>query len=603
MKVKSATLIAVFCISRAVFGAVSSEAAEPSGGGFSEKQGAPAPPSPVLSTDAPLIPDELKEKVVSLEDETERLVKYLADQGPHVIPVPETPGEVSSETPKSLPPRINIYKELARIRALKHVKKSDKTAQRVYRDYKLNEGDSLYRVAISDKLLTIDEMGDIAVTNSLPARAIYKKVDVARAKLAEARRALFPTVQAVTEFNGGKAQGNSTNLGGRLYKGKNRKLNVSQPVFYGGELVMTVKQAEANLKSTEEEYRKGTVELRLQAKSDYYSAVKSEYNLYYQQKVLEETETIYKRVRQERQKKVVSEIDYMNVESQYYQVFFQVESSKNDLISAKLALFHTMGVDPEEELALDLHLNFKKVELDLHEALETALARNSEIRIKEYALDSALLGIKIYKAKKLPKVDLRGSFGYLGEVFKDTQAIASDNHDLDLEKEWFLGMTASMPLGPNSISYEQVKHKYGPTILALTGSEDWKHKIAFNLFDSLSDITDEKNAEAAYLQALADLDKAKNDAINQVKEEYYNLQKSLIQIDSSLAKMRFQKKQMAAYRYLVGLQEQPVSSLIDGLIDHAQEEFAFIGAVADYHMAVASLNVAMGDPEHFQSRP
>ena len=190
----------------------------------------------------------------------------------------------------------------------------------------------------------------------------------------------------------------------------------------------------------------------------------------------------------------------------------------------------------------------------------------------------------------------------LGEVHKDTQKIQEDNADLDLEKEWFLGFGVSMPFGPSTLTYEPIKHKYGPTVIALTGSEDWRHRLSFNLFDKFSDITDEKNAQVTYLTAQAELEKAKNDTIIKVKDEYFNLKKALIQINSSLSKIRYEEKQVEVTRYLAGFQENTTAQLFENMIELAQSKFSFVQAVADYHVAASALGVAMGDPYYFETK-
>ncbi|HTL70571.1 MAG TPA: TolC family protein [Candidatus Eisenbacteria bacterium] len=555
--------------------------------------------SPTLETkDAPPA-----EKTVSpLEEETERLMQLMIDRGYARLAQDE---KDIKNAAIEFPPQNTLiapaYDEISKMKALEP--KPDRIIYKMYQRHKLKEGEDLYRVAVADKILTLKEAIDVGVANNLVLRAQLKKVEVARAKLSEARRALFPTVAGVVEFTGGKAGASGTNIGGRLYKGKSYKVNVQQPLFYGGELVLTAKQAESNLRSAQAEYEKTKGEYLTAVNIAYYGVVKAEYNTQYQTTLYNEVETIYKRARLERQKKVISDIDFLNAQSQYHQIFFTLETVKNDLLSAKLSLFQALALDYDDDAQLDLHLEFKKVDVDLEDVLDIALHNNADIRMKELALESAELGIKIYKAKKLPKLDLRGSMGKLGEVFKDDKAIADDNMDLDTEREWFLGFGGSMPLGASSVEYETIKHHYGPTALALQGSEDWKHKITYNLFDKFAEITDEKNAEATYLQAVADSDKARNDTILKVKDEYYNMQKALIQIDSSLSKLRYQEKQVAASRYLASFGEVTAAAMFETLNELATAKFSFIQAAADYHLAVAALNGAMGDFDHFQSRP
>ncbi len=465
----------------------------------------------------------------------------------------------------------------------------------------ISDGEALYKVAVSDGTLTLKEAIPIALASNLQARAAKKKAEVARAKLTEARRALFPTVQAVIEVNGGKAQGSDSVPAGRFYKGENQKINISQPLFHGGELVLTVKQAEANLRLSEEEYKKTKNEFIHQVRTAYFGAVKQEYNLQYQISLLNDVSAVHKQVREAYLQKLISEIDFLNVDSQYNQVYFQVESAKNDLLSANLLLRQNLSLMSDEPLPIDLKIRYQKVEPDFDELLKIALGQNPELRMKEFALESAAYGVQIYGAKKLPRIDLKGSYGMLGEAFHDTEAFTNHKADNDLEKEWFLGVQASMPLGPNSLEYSQIKHQYGPTILSLHGSEDWSHKVAFNLFDKFSDITDEKSAEAAYLQAESDLQTARNNLLSQLRDNYYNLKKALVQMDSAVAKIKYQERQSAAARYLVGLSESPPSSLLESLIELTSHKFSLIQAVTDYELAVSNLNLSTGDPNYFET--
>lgn len=487
-----------------------------------------------------------------------------------------------------------------------------------YKEKKPTDGEMLYRVAVSDNKITLREAIDIGMANSIQLKALEKKVEAAKAKLTEAKRALYPTVQGVVEYNGGLANTESDNGAGhgRFYKGNNKKINLTQPLFYGGELRLTVKQAEANVQSTEAELKKAKVDTVHQVRTAYFGAVKSEYNLQYQNDLYREINEIHQRTLKEHGQKIVTEIDFLNVESQYQQVTFQVESAKNDLLSAVLVLQQTLSLPSDSNLPMDLHLKFIKITPDMDEAIDMALKNNPDVLVKWYGYESAKYGVQVFQAKKYPHIDLKGSYGYLGEQFQDSTAFGTFdadhdgsfnttgiNHDIDPEKEWFLGVQSSMPLGPNSVEYSQVKHKYGPTILALTGSEDWSHKFTFNLFDKLADITDEKSAQAALLQSQSEYEKAKDDVTLKIRDDFYNLQKSLIQIDSSSAKMRYQEKQNGVLRYMVGIQESQIQNLLEGLIEMAQSRFSFIQAITDYHLAVSSLNQSIGEPDYFDAEP
>ncbi len=541
-----------------------------------------------------------QEKSSSLKKEAENLIEELSKKSP----APTTLGEFPAAQKES-GIRIPVKREppLGEVKPspVKPQKKQDKKApgKRWFwsiaqpsglwpasygNQYQFTEGQSLYRVAVSDKKVTLKEAIQIGVANNIELEALKKKVEVAESKLMEAKRALFPTLQATLDVNGG------INVN-QFYKGESRKVNINQPLFYGGELVFTMKQAEENLKISKAEYKKAHNEFIHQVRIAYYGVIKAEYNAQYQMELYERVHGIYKKVRAAHDQKLIAEVDFLNTESEYQQVYFQVESSKNDLLSADLVIHQTLGLDNNDLLPLDLKVQFKKIEASMPECSQLAFQNNPEVQAKEWALSSAGLGVKIYKAKKLPRVDLRGSYGMLGE--------AHERVSNDLEKEWFMGVHASMPLGPNSVEYDQVKNVFGPTVLALTGSEAWRHRATFNLFDKLADITDSKSAEAALLQSQSDYQKAKNDITVKLRDDFYNLQKSMIQIDASVSKMRYQEKQNGILEYLLGIQETTTANYLEGLIAQAQNKFTFIQAVTDYNLAVSSLGVSMGEPYYF----
>ena len=159
-----------------------------------------------------------------------------------------------------------------------------------------------------------------------------------------------------------------------------------------------------------------------------------------------------------------------------------------------------------------------------------------------------------------------------------------------------------MPFGPNSVEYEQTKHVYGPTVLALTGSEDWRHHMTFNLFDQFGRLTDEKQAQYVLLQAESDYKDVTNEVTLRLRDEFYSLQRFLIQIDSSIAKLRYQNKQISILEYLLSLQETSPSNYVDNLIAQVQDRYAFIQAVADYNVALSGVGLLIGDPFYFENQ-
>ncbi len=535
-------------------------------------------------------------KSLHMQKEAETLISELAKQGAPSVDSKEIasnqkivfPSPRSFETKPGLEPKKTwVFNPMPKFLGFNR----DDT-------YQLTDGKALYKVAVSDGKITVREAVNIGLANSIQAQALSKKIEVANAKWTEAKRALFPTVQFQYEDNGGRDPSTGNNRA--LYKGRNIKANLTQPVYYGGELVLTAKQAEENFKAAKMEYQKAKNELVQQIRTAYYSVVKTEYNVQYQNAVLKDVAALYKTVKSAHDQGYIAEVDALSVESQYQQANFTVDSTHNDLLAAYLTLRQAMNLDSTDDLPLDLKLELKKISPNFSQLLELALKNNPDILAKELAFLSARDGVEIYKAKKKPHFDFRGSFGRLGEHRTDSDSEAVEEREkLPQRREWYAGIHGSMPFGANSGEFDMIKHQYGNTISAFQGSTDWRRSWKFNLLDKFSDITDEKDAAAKFLQSEADWQKSRNDAIFKLKDNFYSLQKALIQMDTSVAKIRYQEKQNAILKYTMSFQEATPGNYLEGLIEQASNRFAFIQAVTDYHLAVSNIGVTCGDPFYF----
>lgn len=447
--------------------------------------------------------------------------------------------------------------------------------------YQPPEGVLAYKVAVSDGLVTLEEAQEIAVKNSVLLASMQKRVKGAERKLTEARRALFPTISAEAVANGGIVAGDA-------YQGESWKLNLSHTVFDGGELIFTLKQAEANVGSDKAKYAKERLELVHRVGEAYRGVVTADYNLAYQDSLLAEVDEIKARTDEEHNEKLIPEIDYLEVGSLHNQVIFQKVSAESAYLQAKLILAQELGIDPSLPTPLDTVLGVKEIPLDLEVVRRTAQKHNWDIRLKELAAEGAFYNVKVFDAKKMPKIELRGSMGLQGE-----SSVGAGYHN-DLENEHFIGIEGSLPLGGNTIEYGYTRRFFGPTVLSLTGSEDYRHRVAFFLLDKLADLTDADIAKADYLVAKDEVQKERVNTDVRVHEAFYDYKGALLQIDTSLSKIKFREKQVSILKVLASLEESKVSSLVNEMMALSEDRFAYVKAVAETHDTLSNINRLIG---------
>jgi len=471
--------------------------------------------------------------------------------------------------------------------------------------YRPPEGVIAYKIAVSDQVITLAEATDIGLKNNVQLIGYEKKIKGAERKLTEARRAMFPSLSGETTRSGGT-------IGGTVYIGESYKINFSQPVFDGGELLFTLRQAQANVESDKAKYGKERAEYLYRVHEAYRGTVGADYNLSYQSALFDEIDQVKVRVDKEYGLKLAAEIDYLDTLSIHNQVNFQKESAGSDLINAKLILAQEMGLDPDLPLPVDTSLKYAEIPLDVPTIRHLAREHNWDMRIKDIAVKGAYYALKIFSAKKMPKIEMRGSFGLGAEQALSSTSTNSfggvdsepiNGVSLDLENEHFIGFEGSIPLGPNSVEYGYSRRFFAPTVSSFLGSEDYKHRAAFNLFDRLADMTDEEIAEADYMIAKAEYEKERLTTDVKAQEAYYSYKTALLQLNTSLSKIKFREKQVNILRLTTGMQEASVSSLLEQLVQLTEDRYSYVKAIGEIHSAVENINRIIGIEGYYSAEP
>lgn len=444
------------------------------------------------------------------------------------------------------------------------------------------EGLLAYKIAVSDQVITLKEAEEVALKSQVLVRALEKKIKAAERKLTEAQRALFPTLSAEASANGGIVAGSA-------YQGESWKLNISHTIFDGGELLFTLRQATANLESEKAKFAKERSELLYRVGEAYRGVVRADYNFAYQNALYDDVQTIKIRTDKEHENKLASDIDYLEVMSTFNQIEYTKVSADADLKSARLILAQEMALDPDLPLPVDTTIRFQEVPVSLDTVRSMVQKSNWDIKIKELAAEGAFYGVRVSEAKKYwPKVEARGSVGLTGEA-----PVGAGFHN-DLEDEHFIGFEGSMPLGGNSVDYAFTRRFFGPTVLSLTGSEDYRHRVTFNLLDKLSNLTDSDVAIADYLNAMADLEKERLGADVKVQEAFYDYKGSVLQMNTSLSKIKYREKQVNILKVTTGMQEASTSTLVNEMVQLSEDRFSYIKAVSDSQGALSNINRLIG---------
>lgn len=437
-------------------------------------------------------------------------------------------------------------------------------------------------------LYSMDDAVDIAIENQMSSKIASEEVELARLKLREARRALFPT----SSLNYMETTGATTSPA-QDFTDKEYKLKFEYPLYYGWRLKYAVEQAISNVKTSRHNYDKAIQELRIEVEIGFYSYLASKLNAETQKALLTQTQKIFDIAKKRFDMELTTKSEFLQAESQIKQINYQLASSNNDMEMAKLTLAQAMGIENPDKIESVIDTDISLVELKpvylgfgLEDCLELAFKNRPDLKAKEYTVESNEYEKKIAESKDQLKVDLTGSYGKSGGAY--------ESEAMRMDTDWFIGFKVSKPLGANTLSTsytkEETSEKHGQSSRTSSASR----AMELGLLDGMQMFSEQKSAEIGFKKAKEDLQKTREQVVKEVKESYLNYEKGMIQINTNLDKIKYREEELKIAQARAELNEIPTSELIKAYISLSDEKLYYIESIGSLYQALAKLNKATG---------
>jgi outer membrane protein TolC len=437
-------------------------------------------------------------------------------------------------------------------------------------------------------ILTLERAQDIAFKNSQQAKTAREEARLAKLKMNEALRALFPQLKIKGSHTSGQVI--DADFIEELYG-----VQIEQPIYQGTKLYNTYKQARVNVKLAKARHQKIENDLDYKVAEAYYSTVTSMMNIRLQEELLKEAKQVLEAAEARRASGLSTDLEILNVRSQYNQIQFQIASSERDLALSRFKLYQAMGLDISKEKAdlseVDTDLEFKSLDVDLYKCLELASEYQPDILVNELLVKAKRYDEKIARAKGSLKVDFTGFYGRSGSHY-ETEA-------RDLSQDWNVGLKVSRPFWGNTASYSFTKEETDIKPGQTDRTSSTVHSGEFAIMDALSVASDTKEAKVNRKKAENDLIEARRSTSLEVKEAYYNYQESIIQVKNTLEKVKFQEEAVKVARAQAGLNEALQSQLLEAIVKLADEKSVYIKALSDFNLSIVKLNKAIGIKNYF----
>jgi len=433
------------------------------------------------------------------------------------------------------------------------------------------------------KVLTLDDCIRIAVSSSIQVKAMEERVKLAKMKVNEAFRELFPEFTLMMDESRGM-------ISDQHYRGRKLGFEFKQVIFHGGEQVYLWEQSKVNLKVAKENLQKTKEEIIFEVSKSYYELAKAVNKHRYQEELLEDAAADFNIAEKERELELISQIDFMNIESSMNQISHTLVSYKNNISLAKLELKKAMNVDMRRDIKTDSELELKDVDVDLNECIDLALKYKPEYRVSYLNTEATKLAEKVAKSQEFPQVDIFAK--YLKSAERLEPVLPLRRH---LKNERALGATISMPFGPHTFDYQYKRTKLAPTVTTFeSNTKSRTHKMRVNLFDNMGRASGIKDAEINYKDALEELNKSEQEIHTKLYESFFSLKEAKIKISNTLNNIELYNKELDVARVKKGLNEITFYDLIQAKIRLYGEKGSYSEALGDYHIAIARINKAIG---------
>lgn len=435
-----------------------------------------------------------------------------------------------------------------------------------------------------NKDLTLDECIQLAISNSMPTRIAKERVRLAKLKVNEAFRELFPEVSFILDETSGR-------ISERPYIGRKVGFEFKQTIFHGGELVYLWEQSKINLKVAEENLNKEKEDLIFDVSKAYYDMAKAINKHKIQKELLEDAKTDFDMVKKEQEFGLISQIDYLNVESSMNQIAHLLVTYENSLSLAKLELNKKMNIDMASEINIVSEFDFKEIDADIQKCMGLALKYRPEYRISYLNTEVAELTEKLAKSQDFPQVDIFGKYLKARELLEPS----FESIDNRLKNERVIGATVSVPIGPHTIDYQKKIGKLAPTVTTFESNTKYDlNKFRVNLFDNMGRGTNIQDALITYKEALDELNSAEQNIHTDIRQALFSLTESRIKIENSINNINLYEKELNAARVRKGLNEISFYDFIQAKIKLYSEMSAYAETIGDYYISVCRINKAVG---------
>lgn len=436
----------------------------------------------------------------------------------------------------------------------------------------------------STTAVSVDWCIKTALENSATLKIAEEEIKLARLKLFENARNLYPSLAARYEHTIGDAV---STLGVPSFTNIFYGLELAQPVYQGGGLYSAWKQAKTNLDLANKNYEKIKQDLIYEVNKAYYNLVKYKKNLGEQENLRGKADDFLSLAKRQLELGLITRLDFLNVETQFQGLQYQILSTQKDLALANINLNQTIGINYDLPLAVDAELVFKEVNIIWELVKQLAPENRPDLQASYLSLQVNKYSQDIARGLGKPRLDLTGFYGRSGGAFK--------NEVLKLKPDWNVGLKLSKVWGGgNTLSSSFFKEKTSPKLGQTTRTSSTTGIARISLLDNTKVYSDLQEAVINYDKAQNKYKELKENILSEGREAYYNYEKSLLQIQSNTKEIELASEEIKITETKFKLATAQVSDVFSTYTKLTNAKNSYTESLVFYYISIASLNKAVG---------
>lgn len=385
------------------------------------------------------------------------------------------------------------------------------------------------------------------------------------------------------------------------------QFRLAQPLWTGGRLTGVQKQNQAALQSAESEYHIRAIDTLEEATNAYFNILNRTAILEVRENIVSRAKEAYDMIRERRKIGEATRLDYLEVRDRYNQVVYERKQARNKLEEARLAFNRVIDQSLDSEIDVEIHEFQVKEDLpseitdeQIEKGVQAGLDYSFAIQRIEKEVEYYRQGVQLARAHYLPEFHLEASQRNWG----------SDALDYE-EDDYYLGVNMRMFLFGHSVSGDYTEN-------FKEDAEGDRERMAeasttIRLFDNSPDIitmpidsrasvenpssldVQTKQAETRYEQQKINLDMAKKNVKEELKNRYFDYAARRLNIEVALDHYDFKTQQAEVVERQRREGEATLIEFLDALIEQATARTELIRAWYEYYRTQFEIDLRTGE--------